>query len=254
MNTILSIGDISKKFGGLKAISNLSFDVRQNNITAIIGPNGAGKTTLFNLISRLIPVDKGQIIFNKQKIENLQSYEIAKLGIARTFQNLGIFSNMTVIENVMIGEDIHIKSGLIHSIFNTGIYKREEESLKEKAIYWLNFMGIEDVTYKKLSEIPFEKQRLVEITRAVASEPKLLMLDEPAAGLNITETRALINKVKKINDNGITILIVEHDMDMVMEVSDRIIVLNFGEKIAEGKPEDIQKDKNVISIYLGTSS
>ena len=253
MKSLLNIDRVSKKFGGLKALINLNFDVYENQVTAIIGPNGAGKTTLFNLISGLIPIDNGKIIYNGKRIEHLKSYERSKLGIARTFQTLGVFSNMTVIENVMLGEDIHSNSNVINTIFNTSSHKKEEKSFKEKAILWLSKMGIDDIKNKNLSEVPFEKQRLIEITRAIASNPKLLLLDEPAAGLNITETRSLINKIKEINESGITILIVEHDMDMIMEISDRIIVLNFGEKIAEGKPEEIQKNDKVISIYLGTT-
>lgn len=253
MTPILTINDVSKRFGGLKALTNLSFEVYENQITAVIGPNGAGKTTLFNLISGLIPIDSGKIIFNGRRIEHLKSYERTKLGIARTFQTLGVFSNMTVIENVMLGEDIHAETGIISTIFNTKKHRKEEKYLREKAIYWLNRMGIEDVKDKNISEIPFEKQRLVEITRAIVSNPKLLLLDEPAAGLNITETRSLISKIKDINNSKITILIVEHDMDMIMEISDRIVVLNFGEKIAEGKPDEIQKNDQVISIYLGTT-
>jgi len=253
MTPILTINGVSKRFGGLKALTNLSFEVYENQVTAVIGPNGAGKTTLFNLISGLIPIDSGKIIFNRRRIEHLKSYERTKLGIARTFQTLGVFSNMTVIENVMLGEDIYAETGIISTIFNTKRHRKEEKNLREKAVYWLNKMGIEDVKDKNLSEIPFEKQRLVEITRAIVSNPKLLLLDEPAAGLNITETRSLISKIKDINDSKITILIVEHDMDMIMEISDRIVVLNFGEKIAEGKPEEIQKNDKVISIYLGTT-
>ena len=253
MTPILTINGVSKRFGGLKALTNLSFEVYENQVTAVIGPNGAGKTTLFNLISGLIPIDSGKIIFNRRRIEHLKSYERTKLGIARTFQTLGVFSNMTVIENVMLGEDIYAETGIISTIFNTKRHRKEEKNLREKAVYWLNKMGIEDVKDKNLSEIPFEKQRLVEITRAIVSNPKLLLLDEPAAGLNITETRSLISKIKDINDSKITILIVEHDMDMIMEISDRIVVLNFGEKIAEGKPEEIQENDKVISIYLGTT-
>ncbi|RKX96429.1 MAG: hypothetical protein DRP84_00960 [Spirochaetes bacterium] len=253
MTSILTINDVSKRFGGLKALTNLSFEVYENQVTAVIGPNGAGKTTLFNLISGLIPIDSGKIIFNRRRIDHLKSYERTKLGIARTFQTLGVFSNMTVIENVMLGEDIHAETGIISTIFNTKKHRKEEKYIREKAVYWLNRMGIEDVKDKNISEIAFEKQRLVEITRAIVSNPKLLLLDEPAAGLNITETRSLISKIKDINDSGITILIVEHDMDMIMEISDRIVVLNFGEKIAEGKPEEIQKNDKVISIYLGTT-
>ncbi len=253
MNSILTVKKITKSFGGIEAIKNLSFEIEKNSITAIIGPNGAGKTTLFNLISGLVKSDTGKILLNNKDITDLESYDIPKLGIARTFQNLGIFSNMNVLENVMTGQHIHFKSGLFHHAFNTKRYKIEEEIFMKKAIHWLEFMGINELRDKKLTEIPFEKQRLVEIARALASEPELLLLDEPAAGLNITETQSLIKIIRKIKELGITILIVEHDMDMVMDVSDWIIVLNFGEKIAEGTPQDIQNNDKVIKVYLGTT-
>ena len=253
MDEILRVSNLTKRFGGLKAIANLSFSIKKNSITTVIGPNGAGKTTLFNLISGLIRPDGGKIEVKNKIINELNSYNIPELGVARTFQNLGIFSNMNVLDNVMVGQNIHFKSGLLQNAFNTKSYRREEEKFRKKAIEWLEFMGIENIKDKKLSEIPFEKQRLVEITRALASEPEILLLDEPAAGLNITETRSLIRTIKKIREKGITILLVEHDMDMVMDVSDWIIVLNFGEKIAEGTPEQIQHNQEVIKIYLGTT-
>jgi len=251
MDNILSVEKAEKSFGGLKAISSLSFDVKEGSITAVIGPNGAGKTTMFNLISRLERLDSGAILFKQKRIDLLKPYMVPSLGIARTFQNLRLFSNMNVLENVMMGRYILSSSGFLSCALYTRSYKKEEKATKEKAQYWMTFMNIDDLQDKKIHEIPFEKQRLVEITRAVANEPSFLLLDEPAAGLNITETKMLIDSIYKIRELGITILIVEHDMDLIMEISDRIIVLNFGEKIAEGTSHEVQKNKNVIAVYLG---
>ncbi len=251
MADILKIKNADKAFGGLKAISALSFNVHEGSITALIGPNGAGKTTVFNLISRLEKLDNGSILFQDTRINRLKPYMIPSLGIGRTFQNLRLFSNMNVIENVMVGRHSLSSSGFFTCAFNLRAYRVEEKEIREKALYWLEFMNIEDMAHKRIQEIPFEKQRIVEITRAVAGEPSLILLDEPAAGLNITETKTLIDTIYKIRELGITILVVEHDMDLIMEVSEKIVVLNFGRKIADGPPGQIQKDKNVVAVYLG---
>ncbi len=251
MADILKIEKADKSFGGLKAISSLSFRVYEGSITALIGPNGAGKTTVFNLISGLERLDNGSILFQETRIDTLKPHLIPALGIGRTFQNLRLFSNMNVIENVMVGRHTRSTSGFLTCAFNLRAYRGEEKEIREKALYWLEFMDIEDLAYKKIREIPFEKQRIVEITRAVASEPVLILLDEPAAGLNITETKALIDTIYKIRELGITILVVEHDMDLIMEISEKIVVLNFGRKIADAPPGQIQNDKNVVAVYLG---
>jgi branched-chain amino acid transport system ATP-binding protein len=248
---ILKAVEISKSFGGLKAVSSLSFDVKSGSITAIIGPNGAGKTTVFNLISGLERLDSGMISFRNKRIDTLRPFNISYMGIARTFQNLRLFPNMNVLENVMMGRYTLSESGIFTCAFYNKKYREEERLIREKASWWLEFMNIYDLKDKKIQEIPFEKQRMVEITRAVASEPELMLLDEPAAGLNITETRNLSEIIYKIRELGITILIVEHDMDLVMEISDWIVVLNFGQKIAEGIPREIQRDERVIAVYLG---
>ena len=188
---ILKAVEISKSFGGLKAVSSLSFDVKSGSITAIIGPNGAGKTTVFNLISGLEKLDSGTISFRNKRIDTLRPFNISYMGIARTFQNLRLFSNMNVLENVMMGRYTLSESGIFTCAFYNKKYREEERLIREKASWWLEFMNIYDLRDKKIQEIPFEKQRMVEITRAVASEPELILLDEPAAGLNITETRNL---------------------------------------------------------------
>ena len=251
MDDILTVKNVSKSFGGLKAIIDLSFVTKEGSITAIIGPNGAGKTTLFNLISGIIKPDTGKIFFKDKRIDTCKAYSIPYLGIARTFQKLSVFPNMNVLENIMVGRYTLSSSGFFTCALNLKKYRKEERDIREKARFWLSFMNIDALWDKKIREIPFEKQRIVEITRAVASEPELVLLDEPAAGLNIMETNNLIDAIYKIRELGKTVPIVEHDMDLVMEISDIIIVLNFGQKIAEGAPKDIQGDERVISVYLG---
>ncbi|UCB44706.1 MAG: ABC transporter ATP-binding protein [Spirochaetota bacterium] len=252
MERILNTENLTKHFGGLLAISNLSFDVMQGSITAIIGPNGAGKTTLFNLISGLLKPDSGKILYKEKRLDTKKHWEIPHMGIARTFQNLRVFANMTITENIMMGRYTHSSSGIFSCALNLKRYRNEERDIRERAHYWMEFMNIDSLKGKKLKEIPFEKQRLVEITRAVASEPELILLDEPAAGLNVTETKTLTDSIYKIRELGTTILIVEHDIDLVMEISERIIVLNFGEKIAEGPPKIVRNDEKVIAVYLGS--
>jgi len=248
---ILEVRALEKHFGGLRAIGDLAFDVPYRSITAIIGPNGAGKTTLFNLISGIHRADRGSILFKGKRIDTLRPHEIPCLGIARTFQNLSLFSNMSVLENVMTGRHALSSAGFFSCSLSFGRSRREEKEIRNKAREWLEFMNVGELSDRKVSEIPFEAQRYVEITRALAGEPELVLLDEPAAGLNITETRNLVDTIYKIRELGITVLIVEHDMDLVMEVSDRIVVLNFGEKIAEGTPRAVQRNEKVISVYLG---
>jgi branched-chain amino acid transport system ATP-binding protein len=252
MDKLLQTKNLTKRFGGLVAVSDLSFDVEAGSITAIIGPNGAGKTTLFNLISGLLKPDRGKILYKEERLDIKKQWEIPYLGIARTFQNLRVFSNMTITENIMMGRYTHSSSGLFSCALNLKRYRLEERKIRERAHHWMKFFNIDSLQDRKIKEIPFEKQRLVEITRAVASEPELILLDEPAAGLNVTETKTLIDSIYKIRALGTTILIVEHDIDLVMEISEKIIVLNFGEKIADGPSKTVRNDERVIAVYLGT--
>jgi branched-chain amino acid transport system ATP-binding protein len=248
---ILEVCELNRSFGGLHAVSQVSFGLEEGIIKAIIGPNGAGKTTLFNLISGAIPPSSGRIIFRGEDITRLPPYRIAGKGIIRTFQNLKLSRHMTVLENVMIGRHIRSRSGFIPSILKLPSARREEKSIREKALEALETLGIADYRDRDVSSLPFGIQRSVEFARALACEPSLLLLDEPASGLNMYETRELAELILRIREKGITILLVEHDMGLVMDISDEIVVLNFGQKVAEGEPGAIQRNSEVIRIYLG---
>jgi branched-chain amino acid transport system ATP-binding protein len=248
---LIKIEKLNRFFGGLHAVNNVSFNVNKGQIKAIIGPNGAGKTTLFNLISGTLKTSSGNTYFKDGLITGLKPYQIAKKGISRTFQNVQLFPNLTVLENVMVGRHIQSRGGFFAGMLSLPFTEKEEKNIKEKSMNLLKLFSLQDLKYEEVMNLPFGKQRLVEFARALATEPELLLLDEPAAGLNIYETEELANQIKKIRDMGITILLVEHDMSLVMDISDEIVVLNYGTKIAEDHPEKIQKNKNVIKIYLG---
>ncbi len=248
---LLELKNLDKFFGGLHALDRVSFNVGQGSIKAVIGPNGAGKTTLFNLISGVIPLDSGTVSFKGENISNFKPFDIASRGIIRTYQNLKLFPRMTVLENVMIGRHTRSASGFFQAFFNLARNRREEKSIREESLKTIELLGLENVCSKEAVNLPFGIQRSVELARALAAEPDLMLLDEPASGLNIYETGRLSDLILKIRDMGITILLVEHDMSLVMDISDEIAVLNFGKKIAEGKPGKIQTDREVINIYLG---
>lgn len=248
---ILELQNLNKHFGGLHAINNVTFNVEEGIIKSVIGPNGAGKTTLFNLITGNLTLSSGKIIFNNKNITNLKPFEISKENISRTFQNIKLFPGFTVLETIMTGRHIRSKAGILSCMLNLPRALNEEKNIRTKAIEYLDLVGIADLKDELALNLAFGKQRLVEICRALATEPKLLFLDEPAAGLNIYETKELATLIKKINNLGITVLLVEHDMSLVMDISDEIVVLNYGKLIAEDVPEKIQRNKKVIDVYLG---
>jgi branched-chain amino acid transport system ATP-binding protein len=252
-NPLLRIESVSKAFGGVQALWNISFDLHSEQIQGLIGPNGAGKTTLFNLITGIYKPDEGRIIFCDEPIKGRQVHELVKLGIARTFQNVEIFGSMNVIENVMVGRHVRTKSGFWGAVTRVPWMILEEKKTFDQAMEILSFVGIEELAYRKSSELPFGWQRLLEIARALASNPKLLLLDEPAAGLNATETQQLGQLLKKIRAKGITLLLVEHDMSLTMEICDKIVVLDQGKKLAEGTPRQVQSDTAVMAAYLGVT-
>lgn len=250
---MLAINTIGKSFGGLIALNNVSFRVDGGSISALIGPNGAGKTTLLNIISGIFPPDIGKISFSGTTISDLPATKIARAGISRTFQQVELFGDMTVLENVMVGRYSRTRSGFISSGLRLPFVRKEERETRDRSLGILDYIGLRSRKDELASNLPLGEQRILEIGRALATEPGLLLLDEPAAGLNIRETRSLSEMIVRLrNEKKITILLVEHDMDLVMRISDRIAVLNFGEIIADGTPLEVQKNQAVISAYLGT--
>jgi branched-chain amino acid transport system ATP-binding protein len=249
--TLLEASNLNKRFGGLQAVGDVSFIVKEGTIKALIGPNGAGKTTLFNLLTGVIPPDSGRIVFNEHEIQGAKPYIVAGLGMARTFQHIRLFSGMTAIENIMVGRHTHSRSGFVSGMLNLPWTRKEEKSIRDNSLEIMNFLGIEDQANLEATSLAYGQQRIVELGRALACEPKLLLLDEPAAGLNMRETAEMAKLITKIRDTGITVLIVEHDMSLVMNISDEILVLSYGQKIADDIPLAIQKNPEVIRIYLG---
>lgn len=251
---ILELKDVTKKFGGLTAVDGVNLKVEENQICALIGPNGAGKTTVFNMITGAYQVTSGDVIFNGESICGKKPHQIVEKGIARTFQNIRLFKSATVLENVMTGFHCKTKTGMFNVIFNYRKCIQEEAECREKALEILRFLGLEDVKDLEARNIPYGHQRLLEIGRALATSPKLLLLDEPAAGMNSQEKKELVNTIRKIRDTyHLAVLLVEHDMELVMGISENITVINFGRPIACGTAEEIQNNNDVIEAYLGRS-
>jgi branched-chain amino acid transport system ATP-binding protein len=249
---ILDVRNLTLRFGGLTAIDNLSFAIEDNSITALIGPNGAGKTSAFNCLTGFYKANDGEIIFRGKNIMRKRPFKITELGIARTFQNLRLFKNKTVLENVMAGMHCRSSAGIISSILRLPQQRAEEKRIREFSEKCLNFVGILDQKDRLAQNLSYGDQRRLEWARALATQPKLLLLDEPGAGLNYDEKMRLIELIKRIRQElGITVLLIEHDMGLVMNVSEKIIVIDYGQKIAEGTAEEIKSNPRVIEAYLG---
>lgn len=249
--TILEIRGAVKTFGGLTAVNRVSTSISRGEIRALIGPNGSGKTTLLNVISGIYAPEEGSVLFEGREIQGLPSFGVARQGINRTFQNIRLFGNLSVMKNVIIGSHVKGRAGLLDAVLYTKRAREEERILKNKAEACLDFVGLKVDPAVKAASLSYGQRRLLEVARALASEPRLILLDETAAGLNPQEKQHLIDIIRKIRDRGITVLFVEHDMSMVMSVSDRITVLNFGSRIAEGSPEEIRNNRLVLEAYLG---
>jgi branched-chain amino acid transport system ATP-binding protein len=249
---ILVSNKVTKRFGGLEAVSKVDLEVKEHAIYSIIGPNGAGKTTFFNCVTGFYTPEEGTIFFNGRNITGLSPDRVARLGISRTYQNIRLFKNMTAVENILVGMQPHLKSGVLGAIFRDPRTQREEKAAVEEAIRLLNFINLKGKGDLLAKNLPYGEQRRLEIGRALASKPSLLLLDEPTAGMNPSETQDMVNFIRRLRDElGITILLIEHQMRVVMSISELITVLDFGLKIAEGTPLEIQKNPRVVEAYLG---
>ena len=253
-DVILDVQNISLRFGGVKALTDISFDVREHEIRAIIGPNGAGKSSMLNCINGVYQPQEGSITFRGRTFRGMNSRQVAEMGIARTFQNLALFKGMSVIDNIMTGRNLRMKSNILLQALRIGPAQREEEAHREFVEHIIDFLEIQAFRKTPVGQLPYGLQKRVDLGRALAMEPKVLLLDEPMAGMNLEEKQDMSRFILDVNDEfGTTIVLIEHDMGVVMDISDRVVVLDYGKKIGDGTPDEVRSNEEVISAYLGTS-
>ncbi len=248
---LLDVAGLTKRFGGVRAVNDVGFRVEKGMIKAVIGPNGAGKTTLFNMVSGFTAPDGGTVAFDGEAIQGRPPHRIAALGVARTFQNIKLFSGMTALDNVMVGRHLRTRSGFLRGMLHLPSTRREEEAARDRALEVMQFLGIAGLADQDATSLAYGQQRAVELARALACDPRMMLLDEPAAGLNHRETSDLARLIARIRQRGVTVLLVEHDMSLVMGISDEVVVLSYGEKIADAEPQAVQKNPEVVRVYLG---